>query len=452
MRYPALWFTSRSAILEGQTHCAYGRWLGYHAGPHGTGWRRKQTAVPLATGSAVHTGVELLGKWIMEADVREAPARVAAVSRVVTGLPHEVIAWAAIEAASQYENRTRKSGLLLALGDALSNADQDHLILEQRTLIEGLVWLWALVRLPILLRDYRLLNVEKEESIVLDCTCGLGEAISDWRVHDKRKCAGIVQMGRADLLWESRESSNVIYEELKTKSTPNMGWELAWEHSGQLNVNMEAASRRLGKSVSGALIDVLYKGRRDKPKGAGPEVRKTQQSALCYGIYEPGGLGSSGLWRPRMDREHWANTVPIWDENIPLSPVRDGASRVESWVTSNIASLAKAVQTLGPFPRPMALIPQALDSVRASERRWRVDVEDVRSLVHPADVVFDRSWQCTNFDGSPCFAVPICFKQPGWESPGEMGIYEPRTPHHTAEKEAFEACGMVFADESGDAE
>ena len=114
MTYPALWFTSRTPAIEGQTHCAYARWLGYHAGPHGPGWRRRATHIPLATGAAVHEGLELLGGWLKDANKPPSP---------------EVIAWAATEAASRYEQQARHKGLILTLGDVDATSAYDHLIL-----------------------------------------------------------------------------------------------------------------------------------------------------------------------------------------------------------------------------------------------------------------------------------------------------------------------------------
>jgi hypothetical protein len=417
---PRLWFTSRTPIEEGQTHCAYARYLGYHAGPHGTGYRRRQTALPLATGEAVHAGLESVGRWLIQTD-QPVPSR-------------EVIAQAATSAADTYGQTVRTHGLAFAL-DEPPDA-QATVIHEQQTLIEGLIWVWALVQLPRLLLTHRVIGVEVEEILLLDCTCGLGEAISDWRLHAQRQCAGIVQQGRADWLLASRSSDEITYLEVKTKSTPNLGWERAWEHSGQLLINMEAASRRLGQSVSQAEIHVLYKGRRDKAKTAGPEVWKMQQSPLCYGIYEPGSGG--GSWHPRWHREPWVKTVPIWDPQYPMAPVRAGASRVESWVTRHMAALAPLTHVLGPFPRPSTRVPAALQSLRASERRWRDAIEAIRAGADPEEQI-DRSWHCTGFDGTPCAFQPVCFQEPDADQ-----LYEIRTPHHAPERAAWEACGLTF--------
>jgi hypothetical protein len=427
--FPLMWFTSRTPILEGQTHCNMARYLGYHAGPQGTGWRRRQHAVPLATGTAVHAGLEALGHWLCG-------------EPSLGAVPPAVLADIATTAAQDYDALATHKGLALSLGEPAE--ELQTLIREQRTLIEGLIWLWALVRLPSLLAEYRVLNVEQEETLILQCTCGLGDAVLAWQVHTARGCTGLVQMGRADWLLESRATGEVLYVEFKTKATPNVGWERAWEHSGQLLVNMEAASRRLGRPVSGAMIDVLYKGRRTGSVG----YPKMQQSSLCYGIYEPGGLGSPGVWRPRKDREFWSRTVPVWDDSIPMVPCREGASRVETWVTRSASVLSSLLQVLGPFPRPHAMVEMALSSVRASEGRWQADVQDIRAGQASPETLIDRSWQCTSWDGTMCSFWPICNQEPGYESPGEMGLYEPRVPHHATEKQAAELAGAIFAEES----
>ncbi len=94
--------------------------------------RRRSQAVPLATGTGLHHGAELIGQWIVEFQQRHAHMPPAA-------LPREVIAWAATEAAEAYERRARATGFVdLALVDGQSNPALESTILEQRTLVEAL--------------------------------------------------------------------------------------------------------------------------------------------------------------------------------------------------------------------------------------------------------------------------------------------------------------------------
>jgi hypothetical protein len=532
-QWPKLWFVSRTPTILGQTVCRMARFYAYHAGEHGTGWRRIAQSVPLATGGAVHVGVELLCGWIKEYQSSHGGQPPESLAKHA-----DVIAWAASEAAARYEIGARAKGFLerglegvgdlhglsasIGVDTSLTHRVGDYmgqprglegigddgsvdlvsvartavpvgvaerapvrvlppavetLILEQRTLIEAQVWVFATLLLPQILGESRILDVEHEESVVLDCSCGLGDGVADWVVHDQRKCTGIVQMGRADLLcegWAGHVRGQITYLEVKTKATPNLPWEKAWEHSGQLRVNMETASRRLGKRVEAAYIPVLFKGWRGRDRDAQPDEGKRQHSPLVYGYYDAGSPGfGAPEWRAAykwVDDYGKGHTLPktyrskaIWDETIRLPArafARAGASRVEIWVTNYLTpeqwpTLAKL---LGPFPHQVGLMPETLASVLAEEREWRAVVDNIRGEVgegrkedDAATEYISRSWQCSSFSGEPCAFQPLCFKHPGWEDPAAMGIYSVRTPHHQTERAAYEAIGLEFpADETED--
>ena len=468
--YPLLWYTSNSPISRGQRDCAFRRFGEYHAGPHGTGYRRRATAVPLATGKAVHSGLEMIGGWIL--DYQAAHPH----QRLLAGLD-EVIAWAASEAAAAYEATARTRGLLLTSNEGQGGtlaAASAQLILEQRTLIEALVWIYAIVRLPYMLGHYRLLAVEHEEDPVLDCSCGLGDWVGTSPDHATRGCLGVVAQGRADFLWEGWDpavAGTIVYEEIKTKSSPRKSWEDAWEHSAQLWLNMEAASRRLGHAVNEAFIPVLYKGWRGRDRNAPETEPKYQHTPLCYGYFDAGAppireaaWASQHKWVDDYGKGHTLPRTfvktPIWDESYPLVPVREGASRVESWVKGYFqpAQYIDLLTVLGPYPRPQHRLEDAVQALLAEERMWRAKVEYLREnhafeLSHPLVVEqIPRSWNCTGYDATKCEFKPVCDKTPGWEAMGAMGIYQIRTPHHATERAAWEAAGIVFPGEDEDSE
>lgn len=511
---PAMWFTSKTPQESGERHCRMARYLGYHAGPHGTGWRKIRQAIPLATGSAVHVIAELLGEWVMEFQSahRGMPPQ---------QLPKDVIAWASSEAAAQYEANARARGLVSAseldeleanrlleqptgqaagpsisdlhamagIGEGDAGASEagaesptdrasrflNNIILEQRTLIEAIGWVFGALYVPNLLQTHRILDVEREEQIIIGCTCGLTDAITNWRPHFDRQCKGIVQQGRADWLLEGHATAvkgEIIYDEFKSKAQPNVSWEKAWEHSGQLYINMQAAERRLGKRVNSAYIPILFKGWRGRDRNDPITEPKYQHSVLCYAYYEaPRPPFSAGEWRAhfRYKDEYGKGhqlpktyqKSPIWEDTRPMPSVREGASRVESWVTTAILSEPQnwpdLLKVLGPFPMPGPVRQlQHLRSVEAEELRWRADVDYVRESVEnygvdedeAASEVISRSWACTHFGGDPCEFRPLCDRNPGWENPGTMGIYKPRRPHHEPERQAVEeAGGFQFAAE-----
>ena len=454
---PALWFTSRTPIDCGQRRCAMARYLGYHAGPHGTGYRRVAQAIPLATGSGVHHGLELLGQWLMDWQERHGLVKIPE-DQVVT----EVVRWAASEAARKYETRARATGLI-DLAEPAQAEIATHTILEQRTLIEAQVWVWAILQLPNLLAEYSVLGVESEEVIVLDCSCGLGGGVIDVAAHAARGCSGIVMQGRPDWLVQHRVTKIPRYIKFKTKSTPNIGWEKAWEHDTTLLVDMEAASRRLGKSVEDAVVHVLYKGARRRPWKADVSVPKRQESPLCYGYYQPAvppmreaewqaeyeSLGEDGKVH-RLPKTY--EKQAIWDESIPL-PTGPGQSRVEAWVRGFIqpSQWPALFNVLGPFSRvkESRRLNQGMLSIAAEETRWRYDVASIREDGVDPDAIIPRSWQCTEWDGSPCPFKGVCDGEVDLATSERFII---RTPHHAPEKVACEAAGVVFVAEDADEE
>jgi len=464
--YPLLWFTSNTPITTGQRDCAMRRYLGTHAGRHGTGYNKIKTAVPLATGGAVHKGLQLIGEWILDWQTAHAGQRLVEV-------PHEVTAWAGSEAAARYERRARSAGLELTKGDIDALAANETLILEQRTLVEALVWVYALSRLPVMLASHRLIAAELEQGPVVDCTCGLGDWVGDWRDHGPRGCAGIVAQGRCDYLWEEIETSEIVYEEFKTKASERKSWEDAWEHNGQLWLNMEGATRRLGKEVNKAYVPILLKGWRGRDRNQPSTAPKHQHSPLCYGYFDPGNpplrepeWSSRYRWQDEYGKTRQVpgtfNKVPVWDEQNPLITVgmRPDASRVEVWVRNHIADTQwpDLIKTLGPFPRPRQRMPDAEAAIKAEERLWRERVRILREegaygAEHPSVIeMIPRSWNCTGYDGTPCTFKPVCDKEPGWDTIDVMGKYEHRRPHHDPERETFEALGRVFPEDEWDSD
>jgi hypothetical protein len=397
----------------------------------------------------VHHGLELIGQWLIDWQERHGTATLPDDTLLT-----EVIRWAAGESARKYEARARATGLIeLAEPGQAEIANQT--ILEQRTLIEAQVWVWAILQLPNLLADYYVVGVESEEVIVLECSCGLGGGVIDVAAHAARDCQGIVMQGRPDMLVAHRQTHVPRYLQFKTKATPNLGWEKAWEHDATLLVDMEAASRRLGKSVEDAVVHVLYKGARRRPWKADVSVPKRQESPLCYGYYQPAvppmreaewqaeyeSVGEDGR-NHRLPKTY--EKQAIWDEAIPL-PVGEGQSRVEAWVRHFIqpSQWPALFTVLGPFSRVKnsRRLKQGMRSIAAEESRWREDVASIREDGVDPDSIIPRSWQCTEWDGTPCPFKGVCDGEVELATSERFAI---RTPHHAPEKVACEAAGITF--------
>lgn len=469
MNYPILFYTSGTPHRTGQLRCAMERWLGNHAGVHGTGWSRVKRSIPLATGSAVHKGVELLLTWIAEWQKKY--------GQRLYVVPPEVVAWAATEAARRYRATAEKRGLQVAQLDPDSGVVQAQLVNEQAALVEALVFIYAWGRLPMILTSARLIANELECPPVLDCTCGLGDWVGDDVVHATRGCTGIVAQARGDSLWQADATGSIIYEEVKTKAQEHAGWKTAWEHSQQIWINASAVGAKLGVQVEETHVVVLYKGRFSRPYKAPMTVPKSQQSKLIYGYVDQTRqdglprwawsydyLGDDGKWH-KLGKAY--QKVLVTDESIPLQapergeyqPARDGASRVERWLTWHMPKmeLGEFYEQLPALPRNAVRQDVATRGFLVEEREWKAKVEYLRQQQaftpdHPlVEQVITRSWNCTNYDNTPCQFRFVCEREPGWENPGTSGRYEIRRPHHSPERIAFEQAGVVFpASDEGD--
>lgn len=458
--YPALWYTSNTPQAKGWTHCDMARYLGQHAGPHGTGWKHRSTAVPLATGIAFHKGQQMIGEWILEWQDKHPNQR-------LVELPVEVTAWAATEAAEQYTAKATAKGLLVTSTDATAAIYINQLIAEQACLIEGMIWVWSLVLLPPMLQSYRLFCVESEDTIILDCTCGLGEAVADLALHQQRNCAGIVEQCKEDQIWQHVDRKTLTAVQFKTWGTTNAGKENKWNHSLAMLANMEAATRRLGIPVDEAFVDLNLKGWRGRDKGAPETDPKYQHSVLCQGCYDPGNppireAQFAAKYRTRDPLTGKNHQLPssfqkfnVYDPTIEIPLVRPGASRVESWVRQFIPAdvQGELIKRLGPYSRSQLKVPLALAGIKAEERRWRADVEFLREHGavmpnHPLiDEVIARSWECTSYDNTPCEFGFICNREPGWQDPEGSGRFERRRPHHRPECDAVLAQGVELPDD-----
>lgn len=471
---PVLWLTSRSAYNTGTKDCAFKRYLGNHAGPYGYGYTRKATSMPLTTGTYTHQGCTGIATWILE-------------SRVSTGVqpeyaPDELIRWAATEAVDAYVKVVEKRGILaVAQDDPIQRANFQRIVQEQSTLIEGLIWVWALHRLPAILQEYLIVAVEEEEEYVIGCTCGLGDGLGGFSDHALRACGGIGLQSRPDLLLERRIDHAFCYTELKTSSTAKRSWAESYERDQQLLLGVLGAEKRHGVEVTHARIEGLIKGQRKRDYPYTDEMPKTQQNALCYGYFEPPVPPLSiGDWKPAhsyVDADGVRHTVPkgknnhykrtgIWEpgDSIAFPGKPEGMSRVEYYVKflSEVFPhhVGKSFHAIGPIPKQRVMIDKALRSLETEERLWQDRLWKIYDWTekHPehgefgdplfmafVETVVPRSWNCDPFGPDhPCGFQLICHDQVATAAtdPVGSGHYIYRTPHHQAEAEQMAARGL----------
>ena len=464
-----LWLTSRSAHERGTAHCPFARFIDYHAGPYGYGFQRRALSLPLVTGTYVDKPLSAISQWLIDATE-------AAGGKQPTHAPDEVIRWAANLAVEKYRSVVSKRGILaLAADDPAGKVRLEQTISEQTTLIEGLVWTFALRRLPQLLAEYRFRYVQEEETFVIGCSCGLGDMIGEISDHEARDCTGIGEQSRPDLLGQRWDGTGWGYIELKTASNAKRAWNNSWERKVQFLLGILGAERRLGHEISHARVEGIIKGARKRDYGAtDPSAPKKQQNWLCYAYLRPANPGLTlADWKPSyeyFDSEGLTHRTPrdyskvaLWeapDDAFPGKPPE--MSRSEWWVryvaTNWSAMLDKNLNSIGPIPKQRYMLEKAVRGSIAEERLWQQRLWDIyewtqlpenkgKGWGHPeyhdcVESVIPRSWNCDPYGPDhPCSVQPICFEQEGWDRPIESRLYVYRSPHHAAEAQQMKARG-----------
>jgi hypothetical protein len=462
-----LWLTDRTRYETALDRCQRARYLEFHWGPAASGITRKATSVPLMTGIALHRAGEHLDGYAKHYDQ---PA------------PDSVVRDAVDLATAEYERVVTLRGVR----DLDQSERVETIVAEQKALIAGLTWAYALQFQPWLLEHSTIVDVEHEEVMVLACTCGLGDRIGTKDDHEARGCQGIGWQARADLVTEYRSRKGVYaYWERKSTSQTGERWSTEWETKIQFTATAKAAEARLGLPISEAWVIGLIKGRRAgdyNPETGRYDGPMRQQSPLCYGYRRPA--------NPPLEAADWQATREYQDEQgvnrrlgrayqrtgiwqiIDDMPevAASGFSIPEFWAKwIPPAVLGDQLAIVGPLQINQILSDEFFEEVVAEERRWQERIWTLFDTLE-GDAQGDwlsepfqrtlrelvpRSWSCRRFGKRyACQFEAICHQHEGFTDPVGSGTYVPRRPHHAAELKLLEERGLVpeggWADEQED--
>lgn len=365
------------------------RYLEYHAGPEKRGWSRtkKDVSLNLALGIAVHEGLAniLSAKGEVDKDI---------VARMAAANLREV----------------------LLAGDV-----PEPIIQEQTFLARCLILGWATHVLPKFLEQFELVSVEKEEELILLCTCDKYGRPSE--EHDTVGCKGILFMSRPDFIARSKITGALSNHDFKTTSKLGEGWVDSWEDSLQMAIGSLAVEQRMGEEVREFYIHGLVKGGRGD-FGHGLEQ---QYSIFCY-----------ANWTDRARDEFsgfWKDKSPVWKKYT-----------AQQWIDRlPEEQLTKHFIMAGPYTRQDLMLQQFVRAMPQHEAWWGKTLGKLRKLEakhgwssdefqKQLDIEIPRSYNCHKQYGSRCPVYEICMRHKGWEDPSTMGIYSVRVPHHLQEK------------------
>jgi len=301
--------------------------------------------------------------------------------------------------------------------------DQTWLVDHYCDLLEGLVVGWCLVRLPALLEQYRVVQVETEEQLQIS--------------------PELMFLSRPDAILERRTDGALVILSLKTVSSVNQMWLENFKTDQQTISEVLPVEARLGWEVAGVQVEGLTKGAMavDWPRGAG---HKHHASPLIWGyLCEAGGLDLE--WKAKYEwKDDAGNNRRLgkgWNRQRIAERYPGGIPEWVGWLYQNEPELLRAQ-----FPSP----PLICRSVQELEE-WQVQVKHREIEVHNALVQIQNRGDeqindilCEAFpkhtDGcaydpqfhSKCPCYELCWGTAGIDPIG-CGEFKYRVPNHPEE-------------------
>lgn len=128
---------------------------------------------------------------------------------------------------------------------------------QELELVRGLVYGWYLTRLPKLLSEFTIVDIEKEEEV-------------SWILNEGERDSKLTLMTRTDILALSKASGNGILFNLKSTKDANDRWRNSFSRDVQTLTEAMAVESRIEAKVDGIIIEGLVKGsQKEWPKGSG---------------------------------------------------------------------------------------------------------------------------------------------------------------------------------------
>lgn len=473
----AIRYVDRSRVLAQQS-CPRKRYWQYEH--QGRGIQPIRMSIPLVVGQMVHRGLEVILSAYQE--VQTLPDKCS----------DNVTDAAVTVALLEYDKEVKARGFTLD-----PEEEAFSVYAEQKALIEGMIRVWALRRLPGFLEQFEVLEVEREDQFPLQAKgsdwfrcngCHSGTNVPDssccGKLMEKQESGQqeIVWMSRADGLLRERASGDLYVLSFKTSADWNdfkdkearidmqgmselyaVEQRLRDEFTKDYGVDAEYADAY--PKLAGVQMEFLLKGRRSRDK----ETKQYLQDSILVRPYFKDGGGliedeyawkywthcegphvMSGGKKCNGDANHslgkgWYR-VPIWEH----MPIKEWIQMLhEGGVQSDAGdALEGLVVSPMPFFRHQEEIESWRRQVEGQETRVAEAVEGIKgrteskyssrmSLSNYLDLQFPQHREaCFKYgEKHSCVFMDCCFGNIG--DPLESGLFQLRKAHHAAEAEAF---------------
>ena len=418
--------------------------------PGQRGFRRKGQKIELLTGGQVHLGIAIMLRGVMAGQKD---------SRELVGNAVD----AAINSVNKLENKLEEGfwSLVAEKGlDLEAQEDQAYVAREQAALIEALIRGWASVRLPGILREFEVVEVETEHTVKL------------WeREGSPLRGEGRVPIIRADpdgtqtitgyryenesLEWQSRPDAvlrhrgtgdlHILSAKTVNEWKPWKDW--SYQIAMQGVSEIPGVEQDLGERISMVEMEYLLKGQRKKEKDSGIYIT---WSPLIRGWVQRGITPDQDryAWRYKWkDPETGKQRQLIkgggegWTRYEPFA--EDGMG-IEKWLEL-LASGTMEPQT-GENPLELQFLCRPISRKGEQIEEWKIStVGQERDIaLAPKEPVMENLARnfpryrhaCTDFMRK-CWAYKICWESGGIESgnpvDGEEFVW--REAHHSPERE-----------------
>lgn len=265
-------------------------------------------------------------------------------------------------------------------------------------LAEAMAQAWIKLRLPTIARRYNVVAVEK------DWEFDLSKAMEE----------PIIFMARPDAVLQEKTTGDYSALDFKTTGFLSNQWLESWSYDLQMNGHVAAIDKEYGTCES-ILLEVLYKGRRNKEKNIrySPLVRGYQAIDPLTGQYEY-------EWDYKRARSGWT-PMNVWEFDFPE---RGGLSPIAYWIHHVLDNETLSAQmATREFFRHDAEVSEWFHTSASQEEEVLTKLE-IGERAFPAwksrDCYFNRYYR-------GCCYREYCFGS------SDLSEMVPRDPHHEAE-------------------
>jgi hypothetical protein len=293
---------------------------------------------------------------------------------------------------------TQLSDGLMEQAGGVIDPDTQEFILEQTSLIEGMIRGFYKHTWPILMSQYTIVCAEQD---------------MDYRLGNDGS-VDYIFMTKPDLIVEDKEG-NLVYIEYKTTSSKKENWVNSWDTAVQLHSSIKATARSLDREVGYVQIVGLYKGWESYGK---------QSSPFCYAYKKSG--------NPPFTQEQISYTYKAGYRRTATWEMQGGVKQWVDEMPENV--LADQYPMTPPIPVNDDLIEAFFRQrlLREKEIAIAVNIGEYDDPVTGIDKVFPQRFdQCAPSFGYGCQFKKLCFGEV--KDPLTEG-YVLREPHHDQER------------------